>query len=354
MLDNIIFYTLPFILSFANSFFIIPRIKEFAKDKKFFDRPDSRKSHTAPIVNLGGVGIFISFMLGVIITKSLGIFIFESNNIFNVFFIGCIGFFLIGFFDDLKPSSPFFRLGLEIILVIFLFNNGIKLELLNTNIYSDSFLVFIFNFINLFVTILWICGTANAINWIDGLDGLSTSYVIVNIVGLILITGNSSMLLTLISSALLGSCIAFLYFNLKKDNIFMGDGGSYFLGFTLASLPLLILNTNGAESILPYFNQNIFFAIIINLSYPLLDMCSVIIQRINKGKSIFFPDRCHIHHVLLNYGFDKRIVVYKITLFSIWMTSISYCLIDIQNRSNIFFLISFIFIIFNYFFKRQK
>ena len=147
MLDNILFYTLPFILSFTNSFLLIPRIKEFAKDKNFFDKPDSRKSHTAPIVNLGGVGIFVSFIIGVLITKNSGFLIFESNNIFNVFFIGCIGFFLIGFFDDLKPSSPFFRLGLEIVLVIFLFNNGIKLELLNTNIYSDSFLVFIFNLI---------------------------------------------------------------------------------------------------------------------------------------------------------------------------------------------------------------
>ena len=207
---------------------------------------------------------------------------------------------------------------------------------------------------SLLITVIWIAGITNAINWIDGLDGLSTSYVIVNIVGLILITENSSMLLSLIYSALLGSCLAFLYFNLKKDNIFMGDGGSYFLGFTLASLPLLILNTNSSDSIFPYFNQNIFLAIVINLSYPLLDMCSVIIQRINKGKSIFFPDRSHIHHILLNFGFNKRIVVYKIILFSIGMTTISYCLLDIKNRLQIFFLMSFILIILNFFFNKQK
>ena len=81
MLDNILFFTLPFFLSFTNSFLLIPRIKEFAKNKNFFDKPNSRKSHTAPIVNLGGVGIFISFIVGFLVTKSLVNIDLENSNI---------------------------------------------------------------------------------------------------------------------------------------------------------------------------------------------------------------------------------------------------------------------------------
>ena len=151
-------------------FLLLPKIKEFAKDKKFFDKPDFRKSHTSPIVNLGGVGIFISFMIGFLITRSLNIINLENSNSINLFLIKTLGFFLIGIYDDLKPSSPFLRLGVEITLVIFLFNNGLKLELFNENIVTNANQIFLFNKINLIATILWICGIANAINWIDGLD----------------------------------------------------------------------------------------------------------------------------------------------------------------------------------------
>ena len=123
----------------------------------------------------------------------------------------------------------------------------------------------------------------------------------------------------------------------------MGDSGSYFLGFTLASLSLLILNLNSSEIAFTYFNQKIFYAIILNLIYPILDMCSVIIQRINKRRSIFFPDRSHIHHKLLDFGLSTKRIVLEITLLSIWMTSISYCLIDIVNRWQFFIVFTLIY-----------
>ena len=153
------------------------------------------------------------------------------------------GFFLIGVFDDIFSLSPLKRLFLVLFWPIFAWNLGINFNNIDISFLNLGFANIILpNYLSLIITLIWLVGVTNAINWIDGLDGLASgcSGIMALTFGIIAIQNNNYEY-ALISFALAGASFGFLNFNFKPAKILMGDGGTYFLGFTLACLSLIVL-----------------------------------------------------------------------------------------------------------------
>ena len=171
------------------------------------------------------------------------------------------------------------------------------------------------NFLSLIITVLWITGIVNAINWIDGLDGLAVGIIIFAILGLILVNYKlENIELLFIITPILGSCLSFLKYNHLPAKILMGDGGSYSLGFLIAAISLLSA-TKKVDSLFTDHAIVILIPLIL-LCIPILDMCYVLYLRISKGYSPFFPDRNHLHYRLIDSGVAHQKILFGVYSYS--------------------------------------
>ena len=211
--------------------------------------------------------------------------------------------FLLGITDDLFQLSPYFRLIFQILIGTYTIRSGIVIENIDLSYFGINNLVINLPWIiSYLITIFWIVGITNAINWIDGLDGLASSISAISTLGIIFLSlmfGNIES--TFFACAILGANLGFLKYNLKPASIYMGDGGAYLIGFTLASLSITA-NLNSSQALAPHLP-------IIILLLPITDMFMVIFKRIFSGKSPFFPDKNHIHHRLLANGLSESKVL---------------------------------------------
>jgi UDP-N-acetylmuramyl pentapeptide phosphotransferase/UDP-N-acetylglucosamine-1-phosphate transferase len=179
--------------------------------------------------------------------------------------------------------------------------------------------------LSLLATVIWLVGITNAINWLDGLDGLAAGVSGIAAVGLLSVSFSLSQPAAgLLAAALAGSCLGFLRHNFNPARIFMGDGGSYFLGFALAAISIVgpAKRLTSVSLLLP----------LMILSLPLADMSAVIMGRLKAGRSPFYPDRRHLHHRLLRAGFSHRRTVVVIYAFTQWLASIALVLANAEMR----------------------
>ncbi|MCQ9203171.1 MAG: undecaprenyl/decaprenyl-phosphate alpha-N-acetylglucosaminyl 1-phosphate transferase [Prochlorococcus marinus CUG1436] len=222
-----------------------------------------------------------------------------------IILIGSFFYFLIGLHDDIFKSSPFLRLILQFSVALAVSNYGVNFGSINFSIpYYGEINIILPAYIDHILTSFWIVGITNAINWIDGMDGLAAGYTSILSLGLctlMLIQGN--FIGILFFSLLLGSILGFLIRNFKPAYYIMGDCGSNFLGFCLSASSLVFLRDLKFDSI------NFFFLILI-FSLPIIDMLIVITRRILRGKSIFRPDRSHFHHKLMDWNFDYKEIIF--------------------------------------------
>ena len=204
--------------------------------------------------------------------------------------------------------SPFLRLFFQILISIIVWSQGIAIDLNSLNL--EFFLNNNNELLSLLITSFWIVGITNAINWMDGLDGLASGFTFLAALGFLIvgfISGNDINII-IISSAISGLALGFLKHNFRPAKLYMGDGGSYLLGFNLALLSLLINN---------HQNLSTKFSPLLIMFIPIFDMCVVIINRIKNGHSPFFPDKSHLHHRIMNYGFDEKKTVFTIYFLSL-------------------------------------
>jgi UDP-GlcNAc:undecaprenyl-phosphate GlcNAc-1-phosphate transferase len=181
-------------------------------------------------------------------------------------------------------------------------------------------LVQLSDWLSLPITVIWLVGMANAINWIDGLDGLAAGVCgIAAVVMLVVCLFMQQPAAALIAAALAGGSLGFLRYNFNPAQIFMGDGGAYFMGFTLAGIGVIGL-VKGVTTVaitvavvLPY----------IILAVPILDMSAVILARLRRGKSPFQADKRHLHHRLLQAGLSQRLAVLFIYSLTLWVGSLA-------------------------------
>tara|TARA_B100000242_G_scaffold289353_1_gene259055 strand:- start:403 stop:1380 length:978 start_codon:yes stop_codon:yes gene_type:complete len=309
--SDLIFYCIFLIfLSFSISLIIIPYVKKIGKKFDFLDNVNSRNLNNQSVVRIGGLGIFLGYAVALI-------FIFQISFLNNVYliplFVGSFMMFLLGITDDLIQLSPYLRLVFQILIATYVISSGIVIENIDLTYFGINNMIINLPWIlSYLITIFWLVGITNAVNWIDGLDGLASSITAISTLGIVFLSlmfGNIES--TFFACAILGANLGFLKYNLRPASIYMGDGGSYLIGFILASLSITA-NLNSSQALAPHFP-------LIILLLPITDMCMVIFKRIFSGKSPFFPDKNHIHHRLLASGLSELKVFNLLSFINFFM-----------------------------------
>jgi UDP-GlcNAc:undecaprenyl-phosphate/decaprenyl-phosphate GlcNAc-1-phosphate transferase len=301
-----------------------PIVKTIGLRSGCFDPPGGRKIHQRPMVRLGGVAIFLGTLVALLSIWGLGGFgVLPPNKEYEVWgvTVGGLAFFLIGLADDLCGLSPFLRLFLQTAVAICAWNVGVQIHFLTVPFVG---LILLPDWISVIITVVWLVGMTNAINWIDGLDGLAAGVSgIAAVVMLVVCLFMAQPAAALIAAALAGGALGFLRYNFNPAQIFMGDGGAYFIGFTLAGVGVigLVKSVTTVAVLLPY----------IILAVPILDMSAVILDRIRSGRSPFKADKRHLHHRLLEAGLPHRLTVLFIYSLTLWVGSLALAFAGIQS-----------------------
>ncbi len=294
------------IISFLLGVFIVPLVIYYSEKKGLVDQPNERKIHSIPIPRLGGVAIWLSTMLTFVLLIVLSYYPYGS--LLSGILLGSSLMFLLGLIDDIYGLDAKFKLFIQLAIATIVFCLGIRIETLY-NPFGDP--IQLSWYISYVLTLGWIVGISNAVNFIDGIDGLAGSVITISSVtlGLIavaMVPPNS--ISALIAFILAGSMLAFLTYNFNPAKIFMGDSGALFAGFLLATLSITgVMKTAALTMIVPIFV----------LSVPILDITFSSLRRICKGTSPFVADAEHIHHKLLKAGFSQNKTVLILATFAI-------------------------------------
>lgn len=287
------------ILCFIASIIFTPVVKKFAIAIGATDKPNARKVHQKIMPRLGGLAIYISFIIGFLILR-------PSDPDFSVLpiIIGSLIIIITGVLDDRFELSAKVKLIGQLLAAGVVVLGGIQLQFINIPFIDQELN---FGYFSIPLTILWIVGITNAINLIDGLDGLAagvSSIALITISVMAILMGN--VFVTSMGLILLGSTLGFLVYNFHPAKIFMGDTGALFLGFMISVL-----------SLLGFKNITIFSLIvpIIILGVPISDTFFAIIRRFVHKQPLSAPDKSHLHHCLLNLGYSHRqtvLIIYGI------------------------------------------
>ncbi|WP_449537824.1 glycosyltransferase family 4 protein [Ferdinandcohnia sp. Marseille-Q9671] len=280
------------------SILITPLVIRFAIKIGATDKPNQRKVHQKIMPRLGGLAIFLSFLMGYLILQP------ESPYKWPIL-IGAIIIIITGFLDDIYELSPKLKLAGQLIAAFVVIFNGVDVEMVNLPFGLGEFQL---GFLTIPLTLIWIVGITNAINLIDGLDGLAagvSSIALITISGMAIIMGDGFVLS--IALLVLFSTLGFLFYNFHPAKIFMGDTGALFLGYMIAVLSLLgFKNVTLISFIVP----------IIILGVPISDTFFAIIRRLVNKQPISAPDKSHLHHCLLRLGYGHKktvLIIYGIS-----------------------------------------
>ena len=276
------------------SYFFTPPVKNFAHKVGAIDVPkDARRMHKKPIPRLGGLAIYGGFLCSILIFGQL-------DETMLCVLLGAAIIVALGIFDDVLALGAKLKFVVQIVAAAIPVCIGdLQIGLFtNLNPLSDTPFVHL-GILAVPATIIWIVGITNAVNLIDGLDGLAvgvSSIAAITMLAVALLTGNMPIAITM--AALAGACIGFMPYNLHPAKIFMGDTGSTFLGYMLATVSIMGLFK---------FYAVISFAVpFLILGLPIFDTANAIIRRVAAGRSPMSPDRGHVHHKLIDMGFNQK------------------------------------------------
>ncbi len=263
---------------------------------------DNRRMHNHPIPRMGGLAIFFGFILSVLI------FIPLTPELRGML-LGSVVIVILGILDDIfaLPALPKFFVQIGAALIAVLAGNRIDF-LSNPNIFSQD-LFWELGLLAVPITALWIVGITNAVNLIDGLDGLACGVSTISSMTLLVIAlVMEEPDVAILMGALSGACIGFLPYNLNPAKIFMGDTGSTFLGFILAVVSI--------QGLFKFYAIISFAVPFLMLGLPIFDTCFAILRRVSHGQSPMAPDRGHIHHRLIDMGFTQKQAVAVLYIIS--------------------------------------
>ncbi len=309
---------------------IVPVVRRLGLLWGLVDRPDSRKQHTVPMVRLGGVGIVLGFSLALLLTWQLAGFAqlqADKDQLIWTTLAGALCYFVIGLADDLTALPPLPRLASQVAVAMVVWSQGVQIGTIELPfaLWGGDPILRLAPSLSLLATVVWLVGITNAINWLDGLDGLAAGVSGIAAVGLLSVSFSLHQPAAgLLAAALAGACLGFLRHNFNPARIFMGDGGSYFLGFALAAISI-VGPAKGLTSV------SLLLPLLI-LSLPLADMSAVIMGRLSEGRSPFYPDRRHLHHRLLRAGLSHRRTVLLIYAFTQWLASLALVVANAEMR----------------------
>ncbi|MDX1764298.1 MAG: hypothetical protein R3231_08255 [bacterium] len=325
---------LPYWLLFASALTLVvvltPMAGRLALRLGCVDKPGGRKIHARNVPYFGGLAIYLSFM-PVLLGAWYLIPHYRSavNPVIPTFLLGATLVLAVGVIDDFRSSPPLFKFAGQVLAGTVPALLGLRIEFVTNPLGGDLHLGPILGGV---LTVVWVVCMINAINLIDGLDGLASGVALISAVALFAVAGNRGDTLGMITTAILaGSCLGFLRYNFSPAQIFLGDGGSMFLGFTLAIIGIQGLQ-KGATVI----------ALMIPLAalgVPVLDTVMAVIRRSKVRRNIFTADGEHLHHRLVRLGIGEKNAVLLIYFVSVHLGITAFVLTLIPSEPSVMILV---------------
>lgn len=275
------------------AFITTPVVKTLAFKVGAMDIPkDNRRMHNHPIPRMGGLAIFLGFLLSTLVFVPLSI---QMKGML----LGAIIIILLGILDDIYalPAMPKLLVQIAAAMIAVYSGNIIKV-VSNPNLFSEH-PYWTLGIWSVPVSVIWIVAITNAVNLIDGLDGLAVGVATISsmtmlTIALLVSQGGVALMM----AALAGACIGFMPYNMNPAKIFMGDTGSTFLGFVLATVSI--------QGLFKFYTIISFAVPFLMLGLPIFDTCFAILRRLAKGQNPMAPDRSHVHHRLIDMGCNQK------------------------------------------------
>ncbi len=319
----IYFYLFLFLTALISSLLITPLVMKIALKKGFVDKPDERKMHKQPVAYGGGIAIFLSFMLAVVLGFVLLYFYkielpTRDMHIIQAFVIGGFLAALTGFIDDWKSMPAKVKLLCQLLSILVIMPLGVSMTFIS-NPFGET-LIYLPKWLGIGLTLFWMAGIMNAVNLLDGLDGLLGGVSAISALVFVCVAlMKGHFLVAGIMIILVGSALGFLKYNFNPAKIFMGDTGSLFIGmvFAIASIIGGLKTTTAFALLIPFLIMGL----------PIIDTSWAIIRRAKNRQPIFKPDKGHIHHRLLGLGLTQKqavCIIYVINLV-LGLTAIAIC-----------------------------
>ena len=296
---------LALLVALVVSFLMTPVVKTFAYKVGAIDVPkDNRRMHKVPIPRLGGLAIFIGFMVSILLFVDI-----RSDPQMQGILLGAVIIVVLGVVDDIMALPAMLKFVVQIAAALIPVMHGVRIQAIsNPNLFSDS-LYWVLGGLSVPITVLWIVGITNSVNLIDGLDGLANGVSAISATTMLVIAILvSEGQVSLVMAALVGACVGFMPYNMNPAKMFMGDTGATFLGFILATMSI--------QGLFKFYAVISFAVPFLILGLPLFDTAFAFIRRIAHGQSPMHADRGHIHHRLIDMGLNQKQAVATLYVIS--------------------------------------
>ncbi|MDO9536145.1 MAG: MraY family glycosyltransferase [Bacillota bacterium] len=288
-------------LAFGLAFLLTPFLKRLAFKIGAVDHPDPRKIHRQAMPLMGGVAIYLAFWAAAALTL---LFVEGGGQLWGLFW-GSTLMLAMGLYDDIRGLSYKVKFGGQFLAALILLSYNIKIEFITLPFQEMIFLgIFIVP-----LTLFWVVGITNAVNLIDGVDGLATGVCVIAAIVMFALTGGEFSIISILALILAGAALGFLPHNFSPARIFLGDAGSLFLGFMLAGFAIMGVTKQATLTTL--------IVPILIFGLPITDTFYAMWRRFRSNRPIFQADNGHIHHRLLNVGLSTRQTVLVLYFFSI-------------------------------------
>ena len=311
------------LLGFTVTWGLIPVICHYARRRKHVQTGEQfHHSHKAPISRLGGVALAVGFAA---VALAVGLMVpvegLPSHASWTIV-LSALAMFGLGFWDDLHPLGAKLKLLGQIAIASGVYFAGIQIQILKnpfTQVAMDL------GALSFCATVIWLVALTNLINLIDGMDGLAAGICFMLMCLLAHMgVGVNVAFTTLLTVGMAAALLGFIYYNFPPAKIYMGDGGAYFLGFLIGLLSIVNSHKGSVAAAL--------IAPLFALALPIVDVCLAILRRGLKGLPIFRPDRGHIHHALLQFGFSRERAVLLLYTFSVASLFLAFGVFWTQGR----------------------
>jgi len=299
----IVYVLLALVVALVVSFLMTPVVKTFAYKVGAIDVPkDSRRMHKVPIPRLGGLAIFIGFMVSILLFVPITP---EMKSIL----LGAVIIVVLGVVDDILALPAMLKFVVQIAAALIPALGGVRiLAFSNPNIFSSN-LYWVLGNLSIPFTVIWIVAITNSVNLIDGLDGLANGVSAISATTMLVIALlTSEIQVAVVMAALVGACVGFMPYNLNPAKMFMGDTGATFLGYILATMSI--------QGLFKYYAVISFVVPFLILGLPIFDTSFAFIRRIAHGQSPMHADRGHIHHRLIDMGLNQKQAVATLYVIS--------------------------------------
>lgn len=278
----------------AVAFGATPIVKTFATRVGAIDVPDhKRRIHDHPIPRMGGMAIFLGFIISVLL------FVRIDAPVQGIL-IGAVIIVATGVVDDIIQMKWYIKLLAQVLAAVIAIAHGVVIQgFMNPNVFSPHETLVTIGILSIPITLFWIVGITNAVNLIDGLDGLACGVSAISSVTMLaaaLMVAEPNV--ALILAALAGGCLGFIPYNLNPAKIFMGDTGALLLGYVLATVSIL--------GLFKFYAVMTFLVPVLALALPLFDTLFAIVRRLLRGQNPMTPDRGHLHHRLIDHGLSQK------------------------------------------------